>query len=127
MNAINPARVQYLAVAGSLLFLALVVELVRKKKIREEYSLLWIFFGAVFLGVSLWRHGLDLLSRLLGIYYAPMAFLLLLMMAVFLILIQFSVVISRLKDENKKLVQRLALLELERKRPKDNDRDAPPG
>jgi hypothetical protein len=127
MDAINPARIQYLAVAGSLLFLILVFELVRKKKIREEYSLLWIFFGLVFLGVSLWRHGLDLLSRLVGIYYAPMAFLLLLMMAVFLILIQFSVVISRLKDENKKLIQRLALLELERKRPKNNDQDAPPG
>jgi hypothetical protein len=127
MDAINPARIQYLAVAGSLLFLILVFELVRKKKIREEYSLLWIFFGLVFLGVSLWRHGLDLLSRLVGIYYAPMAFMLLLMMAVFLILIQFSVVISRLKDENKKLIQRLALLELERKRPKNNDQDAPPG
>lgn len=121
MTDIQPSRIQYLAVAGSLLFLVLVVELVRKKRIREEYSILWIFFGLVFLGISLWRHALDVISRLLGIYSPPIAFLLLLLMAVFLILIQYSVVISRLKEENKKLIQRLALLELEGKTPKGED------
>jgi hypothetical protein len=121
MTDIQPSRIQYLAVAGSFLFLVLVIELVRKKRIREEYSILWIFFGLVFLGISLWRHALDVISRLLGIYSPPIAFLLLLLMAVFLILIQYSVVISRLKEENKKLIQRLALLELEGKTPTGED------
>ncbi len=121
MTDIQPSRIQYLAVAGSFFFLVLVIELVRKKRIREEYSILWIFFGLVFLGISLWRHALDVISRLLGIYSPPIAFLLLLLMAVFLILIQYSVVISRLKEENKKLIQRLALLELEGKTPTGED------
>ena len=109
---IHPTRIQVLAIIGSILFLILIVELIRKKKIKEEYGLLWIFFSAVFIVIAVWRQGLEVLSRLLGIFYAPAAFLLILLVAVFLILLQYSIVLSRLSENYKTLVQELGILRM---------------
>jgi len=104
-----------LAIIGSILFLIFIIELIRKRKIKEEYGLLWIFFSLVFIVISLWRQGLEVLSRLLGIFYAPAAFLLILIVAMLLILIQYSLVISRLSEHYKALNQQMGILRLELK------------
>lgn len=104
-----------LAIIGSILFLIFIIELIRKRKIKEEYGLLWIFFSLVFIVISLWRQGLEVLSRLLGIFYAPAAFLLILIIAMLLILIQYSLVISRLSEHYKALNQQIGILRLELK------------
>jgi len=104
-----------LAIIGSILFLIFIIELIRKRKIKEEYGLLWIFFSLVFIVISLWRQGLEVLSRLLGIFYAPAAFLLILIVAMLLILIQYSLVISRLSEHYKALNQQIGILRLELK------------
>lgn len=112
---IHPSRIQVLAIIGSILFLIFIIELIRKRKIKEEYGLLWIFFGVVFIIISLWRQGLEVLSHLLGIFYAPAAFLLILIVAMLLILIQYSLVISRLSEHYKALNQQIGILRLELK------------
>jgi len=112
---IYPSRIQVLAIIGSILFLIFIIELIRKRKIKEEYGLLWIFFSLVFIVISLWRQGLEVLSRLLGIFYAPAAFLLILIVAMLLILIQYSLVISRLSEHYKALNQQMGILRLELK------------
>ena len=112
---IYPSRIQVLAIIGSILFLIFIIELIRKRKIKEEYGLLWIFFSLVFIVISLWRQGLEVLSRLLGIFYAPAAFLLILIIAMLLILIQYSLVISRLSEHYKALNQQMGILRLELK------------
>jgi len=87
--------------------------LIRSKKIKEEYSLLWLFFGMVFLLVSIFRNALEVISQWTGIAYAPAALFLLLLMAIFFILIQFSVIISKLTEQNKKLTQEIGMIQLE--------------
>ncbi|MCX6164296.1 MAG: DUF2304 domain-containing protein [Ignavibacteriae bacterium] len=116
MNNFNIDKIQYFAIAGSVLFLIFVILLVRNKKIKEEYSILWFIFGIIFLVISVWREILIQFSNLIGIAYPPVAFILILIFAIFLILIQYSVVISNLKEKNKDLVQRLGLLENEMKK-----------
>ena len=106
-------RIQVIAIICNLLFFYYVVNLVRRKRIREEYSLLWILFCIVFLVFSIWRNGLEVLASLLGIFYPPMAFLLILILGILSILIHYSVVISELSLQNKKLVQELGILRLE--------------
>jgi hypothetical protein len=106
-------RIQVIAIICNLLFFYYVVNLVRRKRIREEYSLLWILFCIVFLVFSIWRNGLEVLASLLGIFYPPMAFLLILILGILSILIHYSVVISELSLQNKKLVQELGILKLE--------------
>ena len=106
-------RVQVIAIVCNLLFFYYVLSLVRRKRIREEYSLLWILFCVVFIVFSIWRNGLEVLASLLGIYYAPMAFLLILILGILSILIHYSVVISDLSLQNKKLVQEFGILRME--------------
>ena len=75
-------RVQVIAIICNLIFFYFVINLVRRKKIKEEYSILWFFFCVVFLVFSFWREGLEVLASWLGIYYAPMAFLLILLLGI---------------------------------------------
>lgn len=116
MNNFNTDKIQYFAIAGSIVFLLFVIVLVRNKKIKEEYSVLWLFFGLVFLVISLWRDLLMFISSFIGIAYPPVAFILIIIFSIFLILIQYSVIISGLKEKNKNLVQKLGLLESEIKK-----------
>ncbi|GAB1371445.1 hypothetical protein MASR1M45_15070 [Candidatus Kapaibacterium sp.] len=110
---INLNIIQYISIAGSLVILLLVVELVRRKKIKEQYSLLWLFFSLIFLVFSIWREALDLLAVTIGIAYPPAAFLLILVMAIYLILIQYSIIISKLSNNLKESIQEISLLKHE--------------
>lgn len=116
-----------LAVAASIGALALVLELVRRRRLREEYSLLWLLTAFVMLVFSAWRDLLHGLAELVGIAYPPNLLFLLAVLFVLLILLYFSTVITRLTQENKEMAQQLALLryEVERLRhPSDDEEDA---
>ena len=116
-----------LAVAASIGALALVLELVRRRRLREEYSLLWLLTAFVMLIFSAWRDLLHGLAELVGIAYPPNLLFLLAVLFVLLILLYFSTVITRLTQENKEMAQQLALLryEVERLRhPSDDEEDA---
>ena len=106
-------QLQSIAIIASILFLLLILFLIQRKRIKEEYSLLWIFFAIVFIVFSFWRGGLDFIAQLLGIAYPPAALFLILLMAVFLILIEFSIIISKLSDKNKTLAQEIGILKQE--------------
>jgi hypothetical protein len=86
--------------------------LIHQKKIRETYSLLWLFFGGVFMVISLWRGSLELIAGMLGIAYAPAALFLILFLGVISILIHYSIVISKQSEAIVKLVQEVGLLKM---------------
>jgi len=98
----------------SIILLIITFELIRKEKLREEYSLLWLFTGAVILVFSIWPEYFlsRFFSQITGIFYLS-AVVLLAFMFLLLIVFHFSVVISRLTSQNKELAQRYALMELE--------------
>ena len=106
-------RIQVLAVIGSLLLIAFIVELIRRKRLKEEFAILWLGMGIIFLIISLFRGLLDKFSLLIGIGYPPAALFLILIIGLAVILIQFSVAISSLKEANKKLTQEFGLLKKE--------------
>lgn len=118
---INKNIIQYVAIAGNLLLLLFVFELVRRRRIKVSYSLLWIFVCILFVIVSFWRDSMQYLANLLGVLYSPLAFMLILIMAIYLILIQFSVIISKLSEHNKQLAQQLGIhkFECEKKEKKE--------
>ncbi len=109
-------KFQFIIGVMSLILLVGTFELIRKGRLREEYSILWLFTGGVTLIFSFWPQFIlsRFLTRITGLYYLSavvvVAFLFLL-----LIVLHFSVVVSRLTDRNKELAQRHALLELELK------------
>ena len=104
---------QVIAIVVSISLFLYILFLVRKKKIKEEYSLLWLFSSFVFIIFSIWRDGLEYFAKLIGIAYPPAALFLILLLAIFLILIEFSINISKLTGKNTILAQELALLKNE--------------
>ncbi len=101
------------AVGASLIALLIVLELVRRRHLSEEYSLLWLGTAIVMLVVGVWRDLLHGLADLVNIEYPPN--LLFLLAALFLLFIQlyFSTVITRLTRESKEAAQQIALLRFE--------------
>ena len=103
--------VQITALVVSVLLLAVVLELVRRKKLTEEYSFVWILCAVALIVLSLARRPLDRLAVWFGIYYPPAALLLVLILFVFLASVSFSVVVSRQRQQIEKLIEDAALLE----------------
>jgi len=104
--------IQWLAISGSIIFILLILELIRKKRIREEFSLIWLLLGIILFVLSVWRDSLEIFAGFIGISYAPAALFLTLIVVVISILIHFSIVISRLTDNQKDLVQEVGLLRM---------------
>ena len=102
-----------LSVVASGSVFVMVIELIRRGRLKERYSLLWLFASGVLLVMSSSRDTLEFLSRLMGIYYAPSFLFLLAFLFLLLITLHFSVVISGLSEKNKRLAQELALLRQE--------------
>ncbi len=116
-------RIQVVAVLGSLVMLATIFHLLRGKQLREEYALLWLGIGGAFLVLSLWRDLLTRISHALGVAYPPAALFLILIMGVYLLLLHYSLVISKLADKNRELAQELGLLRLEFEALREADRE----
>jgi hypothetical protein len=104
-------RVEIISLLGSLGLLGLIIELVRRRRLGVAYSLLWLLTGITLVLLSLWREALDVLAGMVGIFYPPAALFVVGFGFVLLILLQFSVMVSRLSDENRNLTQRLSILD----------------
>ncbi len=99
-----------LAIIGNAAILIIVLELIRRGRLKERYSLLWLFASIVLLLLSSSRGLLDALSHAVGIFYSPSVLFLIGFVFLLMITLHFSVVISGLTDKNKKLAQELAIL-----------------
>ncbi|MFO1463221.1 MAG: DUF2304 domain-containing protein [bacterium] len=102
--------------AFSSLVLLVIIQFVRRKKLDERQALLWVLSGIVMILAPLLIPGIDRLSRAIGIDYPPAFAFLLAFFAMFFLALQFSVSITRLTKQNRRLAERLALLEYELKR-----------
>ncbi len=108
----TPLRTSIAATVVSVLLLLVVFELIRSRRLRERYALLWLATGVVLVGLSAWRGGLNTIARWFGVSTYPPAVLFAVgLLFVILVLLHYSTVISKLSDQNTTLAQRLALLE----------------
>ena len=105
------------SIAGALASFALVLvvfELIRSRRLRERYALLWLATGIVLTVLSAWREGLNTIAGWLGVRSYPPAVLFAVgILFILAVLLHYSTVISRLSDQNTILAQRLALMELQ--------------
>jgi len=114
MEKMNPyplGLVQILSILFSLSLLVLIIVLIRRKKIREEYAILWIVIFLAFFLLSIFRGLIDNISSLLGIRYQPASLFLILIGFLFLLVFHFSLVISDMKKKINALAMTLAILE----------------
>jgi hypothetical protein len=104
-------RIQIVAIVLSAGLLLVILELVRRRRLLERYALLWLFSSLVLLGLAVWRDVLETLARAIGIFYPPNALFVIAFGFVLILLLHFSIAVSRLADQSKVLAQRVALLE----------------
>src|SRR5207247_2573263 len=108
----TPLKISIAATIASLALILVVFELIRSRRLRERYALLWLLTGVVLLVLSAWRGGLNTIAGWLGVRgYPPAVLFAVAILFVILVLLHYSTVISRLTDQNVVLAQRLALLE----------------
>jgi hypothetical protein len=114
----TPLKVSIAATIVSLLLVLGVFELIRSRRLRERYALLWLVTGVVLVVLSAWRGGLNTIAGWFGVRgYPPAVLFAVGLLFVILVLLHYSTVISRLSDQNVILAQRLALLEARLREP----------
>jgi hypothetical protein len=108
----TPLKVSIAGALASVVLILVVLELIRSRRLRERYALLWLATGTVLLVLSLWRGGLNTIAGWFGVTgYPPAVLFAVGVLFILLVLLHYSTVISKLADQNVVLAQRLALLE----------------
>ena len=106
-------KLQLLAIAASGILLLIIFELLRRRRLIERYALIWLGSGVVLLVLAVWTGLLEIVSKALGIAYPPNALFAFAFGFVLLLLLHFSIAISRLSGETKVLAQDVARLDRE--------------
>ena len=105
-----PTATRILAIAGSLSILLVIVELVRRRRLKEEYSVLWIVTGLVLLVLSLWYELLLKITSLIGAVLPSSTLFFFGLTFVMLMLLHFAVRVSLLERRVMALAQEVGLL-----------------
>jgi hypothetical protein len=108
----TPLVVSIAGAIASFVLVLVVLELIRSRRLRERYALLWLATGVTLTALSAWRNGLNTIAGWVGVRSYPPAVLFAVgILFILAVLLHYSTVISRLSDQNVLLAQRLALLE----------------
>ena len=108
----TPVSISIAASIASLLLLLVVLELIRGRRLKERYALLWLVTGTVLLVLSIWRGALNTIAGWLGVSgYPPAILFAAAILFIIVVLLHYSTVLSKLADQNTLLAQRIALLE----------------
>jgi hypothetical protein len=103
----------------------IVLELIRGRRLKERYAILWLVTGLVLLVLSAWREGLTTIAGWLGVAtYPPAILFAIATLFIIVVLLHYSTVLSQLDDQTTLLAQRLSLLEEE---VRSNAAEARPG
>ena len=87
-----------------------IIELVRRRKLREEYAWLWLLTGLVTVVLAFWYDLLVYIGKLLGGVLPSAVLFLSALLFLLLIALHQSIKISRLTDQVKQLTQELAIV-----------------
>ncbi|MDA8432268.1 MAG: DUF2304 domain-containing protein [Nitrospiraceae bacterium] len=120
-----PAAIRIMLLVSGLVLFAIVFELVRRRRFREEMSIAWFGVAIVLMASAAADKIIDPFARALHIGYPPALVFAWIIFCLILALIYFSSVISDLKGKIKELSQKIALMELDLEKQKDDNRDAP--
>jgi hypothetical protein len=119
-------KIQIVSILVTAGMFGVVFELLRRKRLMERYALLWLFSALVLLVLAMWGGLLERVADAIGVFYAPSALFAVAFAFVLMLLLHFSLAVSRLTDQTKVLAQRLALVEeRERARVREAERERP--
>jgi len=103
-------RARLLLIGVGLIVLVTVINLLRTRRLKEEYALLWLIAALTLVLAPLLIDPLDQIAFFLGVEYPPALFLGLGIIGLLLIIFQLSLNISRFSDQIRMLTQEIAIL-----------------
>jgi hypothetical protein len=106
-------RIRILTIGGAVVILMMVVELVRRRKLKEEYSVLWVVTAVLTLLVSIWFSLLTSVTNAIGAVTPASTLFFFGLLFCLVLLLHFSVRISSLERRLTALVQEVGLLSVE--------------
>ena len=112
-TGVVPPRLQALAIAVSILLLVGIIQLIRKERLKEGYSIWWLAVAGVMLVFSVWADLLQGFAELVGVSYAPAALFLIIVGGLILLSLHFSLLLCRYDRRIRTLAQEHAMLKLE--------------
>ena len=117
-----PLTQKIFAVIFSVLFLYAIFEIVRKRRLLEQYSVIWLALGTIMLVLGLWYDALLFVTRLIGAGFTSSTLFFFGITICLLLNLQASFELSRNATHIKNLTQEVALLkhELEEKQKEMN-------
>lgn len=102
------------AVATSVVTLLFIIELVRRRKLKEEYSWLWILTGVGMVVLASWYGLIEEITHFIGAVTVTTTLFLFGLLFLLVISVHFSTVISKLTHQVRRLAQEIAILSAER-------------
>src|SRR2546421_10702257 len=99
-------RIQIVAIVATAGLFVVLLELVRRRRMLERYAILWLFFAVALLGLSVGKGLLNELAHAVGLFYAPSALFVVAFGFLPVLLLHFSVAVSRPADQNEARAQR---------------------
>ena len=111
------------ALTASIAFLALIVELVRRRKLREEYSAVYLIVGMAILLLVVRFEFLLKLTRFLDATVPTSVLFLFALLFLLVMSLQYAVKLSKLTNDVKNLAQKAAILDAELQTPRGNKTD----
>ena len=103
-------RIQIITIVINILFIAYISRLIIKEKLREEYAIVWCICTFVLILFSFWPKGLDVMSKLFGVFEPPNLVFTGFIFMILVYLLHLSVVSSKSQQSITRLTQELALL-----------------
>ena len=106
----------FVVILGLIMFFG-IIELVRRRKLKEEYSFIWLITGFFFVLFAVWSDILVIVSQILGIALPVNTLFFMAIIFIFLLCLYFSLRISALSKQVKNLAQQLAMLQSQGNQP----------
>lgn len=102
--------IYYFSFIFAIIFVVFILNLVKKNKLDEKYSILWIIFSLIILGVSIYPTIVTKVANKFGVYYPPSLLFLIGFFIVGAYIIHISLTITKQNKMIVKLTQELAIL-----------------
>lgn len=109
------------AIIFSLILILFIINLVRKNKLDEKYSILWLFASIVILIVAIFPNIITFVAKKFNVYYPPTLMLLFAIIILGAYIVHISVVITKQNKMIVKLTQELGILK-EKLEDKNNEK-----
>lgn len=106
-------RQKIMAILIAVSIFIVILELVRRRKLREEYSWLWLATGAIIIMLTMWFELLLKVTHFIGAVLPVSTLFFFAIIFLILVCLQFSVRISSLTDQVKNLTQELTIMKAE--------------